>query len=246
MIPRMGYGPQRVSFGPAITRMVKILIIINVVIFLWQSLASLVGSFEVIQIFGLTPYLVLRRLFLWQLGTYLFLHGDLWHIFFNMFALWMFGSELERYWGPKAFLKFYFVTGVGAGVLSVLADPSGMSPTIGASGAVYGILMAYGMMFPERQVYLYFLFPVKVKYFVGVLGLIAFFSSLNAPGSTIAHVAHLGGMIFAFLYLKGWLSLGGIRQSYYRWKLGRMKSKFKVYKKESTPSDRKKDDFWIN
>ncbi len=241
----MAYGPQRVSFGPTITRMVKLLIIVNVAVFLWQSLADLAGGYGVIKIFGLTPYLVVHKLFLWQLGTYLFLHGGIGHIFFNMFALWMFGSELERYWGPRAFLKFYFVTGIGAGFLSVLADPSGTAPTIGASGAIYGVLMAYGMMFPNRYVYLYFLFPVKVKYFVGVLGLIAFFSSLSAPGSTIAHVAHLGGMMVAFFYLKGWLSLSGIKRVYYRWRLKRLRSRFRVFDREE-PRRKKDDDFWIN
>ena len=245
MILAMGYGPNRVSIGPAITRMVKLLIIANVAVFLWQTLADLAGGYGVIQIFGLTPYLVVRKLYLWQLATYLFLHGGLGHIFFNMFALWMFGSELERYWGPRAFLKFYLVTGVGAGILSVLADPLGLAPTIGASGAIYGVLMAYGMMFPNRYVYLYFLVPIKVKYFVGVLGLIAFFSSLNAPGSTIAHVAHLGGMVVAFLYLKGWLSFSGVKQAYYRWKLKRMRGKFKVHDRDDPPR-RKDDDFWIN
>jgi membrane associated rhomboid family serine protease len=225
--------------------MVKILIIANVAVFLWQSLASLAGGSEIIQIFGLTPYLVLRKLFLWQLITYLFLHGDLWHIFFNMFALWMFGSELERYWGQKAFLKYYFVTGIGAGLLSVVADPSGVAPTIGASGAIYGILLAYGMMFPERHVYLYFLFPIKVKYFVAVLGLIAFISSLGAPGSTVAHVAHLGGMIFGFLYLRGGLSLSGLKQRYYQRKLKRMRDRFRVYDRKEEPP-RRDDDFWIH
>jgi len=241
----MAYGPQRVSFGPTITRMVKLLIIVNAAVFLWESLADLAGGYGVIKIFGLTPYLVVHKLFLWQLGTYLFLHGGIGHIFFNMFALWMFGSELEKYWGPQAFLKFYFVTGIGAGVLSVLADPSGTAPTIGASGAIYGVLMAYGMMFPNRYVYLYFLFPVKVKYFVGVLGLIAFFSSLSAPGSTIAHVAHLGGMMVAFFYLKGWLSFSGIKRSYYRWRLKRLRGRFKVFDREE-PRRKKDEDFWIN
>jgi membrane associated rhomboid family serine protease len=244
MIGAMAYygGGQRVSFGPQITRMVKYLVVINALIFIWQSLA---GSLEITRIFGLTPYLVIAKLFLWQVFTYLFLHGDFWHVFFNMFALWMFGSELERHWGGRQFLKFYFVTGMGAGLLSIIVDPFSTTPTIGASGSVYGILMAYGMMFPERHVYLYFLFPVKVKYFVGVLGVLAFVSALGSPGSTIAHVAHLGGMVFGFLYLRGWLSLSGVRQSYYRWKLKRMRSRFKVYEREE-PKPPRDDDYWIN
>lgn len=241
--PRGSY----LTIGPGLTPMVRWLVLINAAVFFWQILAGIVGSGQIIQIFGLTPYLFLTQLFLWQVVTYLFLHGDFWHIFFNMFALWMFGSELERYWGSRTFLKFYFITGVGAGLLSVIFDPFSLAPTIGASGAIYGILMAYGMMFPERYVYLYFLFPVKVKYFVAVLGLIAFVSALSSPGSTVAHVAHLGGMVFAFFFLKGWLSLSTLRQSYYRWRLKRMRDRFKVYESErSTRERRREDDFWIN
>jgi membrane associated rhomboid family serine protease len=244
IIGPMAYGPayHRVSFGPRITRIVKYLVVANVLVFLWQRLAG----FEIIRIFGLTPALVFGKLFLWQFVTYLFLHGDFWHIFLNMFVLWMFGSELERTWGERAFLRYYFITGVGAGLFSALSDPSSLAPTIGASGAVYGILMAYGLMFPNRYVYLYFLFPVKVKYFVAVLGLLAFIATLGSPGSTIAHVAHLGGMVVGFLYLRGWLSFSGVRQAYFRWRLRRMRSKFKVH--YGPPRERRKDDddFWIN
>jgi membrane associated rhomboid family serine protease len=187
--------------------------------------------------------MVFTSLAVWQFVTYLFLHGGFWHVFWNMFALWMFGSDLERHWGSRQFLKFYLVAGVGAGVLSVILAPTSTVPTIGASGSIYGILLAYGMMFPNRLVYLYFLFPVKVKYFVAVLGALAFFSALGSPGSTVAHVAHLGGMIFGFLYLKGWLSISGARQSYHRWRVNRMRERFRVYENERR---KKEDDFWIN
>lgn len=236
----MSYGSYRVTIGPTLTPMVKYLVITCALVFLLQKIGA---EREMTLIFGLTPNLVLQKLFIWQLVTYLFLHGNFWHILFNMFALWMFGCELERYWGREEFFKFFLVSGMGAGVLSILFNPASQVPTIGASGAVYGILMAYGMMFPERMVYLYFLFPVKVKYFVAVLGLIAFLSALGSPGSTIAHVAHLGGMVFAFLYLKKWLSLSGLRQIYYRWKLKRMRKRFQVYDSERR---KKEDDFWIH
>jgi membrane associated rhomboid family serine protease len=226
--------------------MVKYLVIANVVVFLWHSVAGSAGGREIIQIFGLTPYFIVTKLFIWQLVTYLFLHGDFWHIFFNMFALWMFGCELERNWGEREFLKFYFVTGIGAGLFSVLADPFSTVPTIGASGSVYGILMAFGLMFPNRYIHLYFIFPVKVKYFVAVLGILTFVSTLSTSGSTISHIAHLGGMVVAFLYLRGWLSVSGIRQAYYRWRLKRMRSRFKVYRNETKKRERKEDDFWIN
>ena len=229
-----------VTIGPTLTPIVKYLVIANAVAFLWSSLAGA----EIIAILGLTPALFLGKLFLWQGATYLFLHGGFFHLFWNMLVLWMFGAELERYLGGRRFLHFYFVTGVGAGLLSVAVSPFSPIPIIGASGAVYGILMAYGMLFPERYVYLYFLFPVKVKYFVAVVGLLAFFSSLNASGGTIAHTAHLGGMVFAFLFLKGWLSPGRIRQSYFRWRMQRLRRRFKVYEGEKKPSPR--DDYWIN
>jgi membrane associated rhomboid family serine protease len=235
----MAYGRGYVSMGPSLTPIVKYLVIINVIIFLFQGL---LGRW-VITYFGLTPYMVFTSLAVWQFVTYLFLHGGFWHVFWNMFALWMFGSDLERHWGSRQFLKFYLVAGVGAGVLSVILAPTSTVPTIGASGSIYGILLAYGMMFPNRLVYLYFLFPVKVKYFVAVLGALAFFSALGSPGSTVAHVAHLGGMIFGFLYLKGWLSISGARQSYHRWRVNRMRERFRVYENERR---KKEDDFWIN
>ncbi|MDA2936878.1 rhomboid family intramembrane serine protease [Acidobacteria bacterium AH-259-A15] len=237
----MRYGPRSyVTMGPTLTPMVKKLVIVSAATFLLQGL----GAYEeMLEYFGLIPYLVLSKLHLWRIGTYLFLHGGFWHLFWNMFALWMFGCELERYWGSREFLRFFLITGIGAGLLSILFQPFSLVPTIGASGAIYGILMAYGMMFPERLVYLYFLFPVKVKYFVGFLGAITFFSAFSSPGGPIAHMAHVGGMVFAFLYLKGWLSISGIRQAYYRWRLRRMRRRFKVYDSEER---KREDDFWIN
>ena len=235
----MRFGPgYQVRIGPVLTPMVKYLIIGCGLTFLYQWAAgpSLFG------IFGLIPNLVLASLYIWQLGTYLFLHADFWHLFVNMFTLWMFGPELERYWGSRQFLRFFLVTGIGAGLLSVVVDPKGVVPIIGASGSIYGFLMAYGMMFPNRRIYLYFLLPVKVKYFVAVIGVMAFYSAMKSPGSTIAHVAHLGGMIFAFLYLKRWLSLGAVRQAYHRWKLKRMRSRFRVMDEEKR---NRKDDYWI-
>ena len=116
-------------------------------------------------------------------------------------------------------------------------------PTIGASGSVYGVLLAYGLLFPERIVYLYFLFPVKVKYFISFLFVAAFLSALGSSGSGIDHVAHLGGGLFAYLYLKGFLSWKKVREHYNRWRLQRLRRKFKVYENKRRKRD---DDFWIN
>jgi membrane associated rhomboid family serine protease len=242
-----------VTIGPRLTPMVKYIVIACVAAFLLQIPAP---RFMLLA-FGLTPLRVIQDFFVWQPFTYLFLHAGGLHLLFNMFGLWMFGSELETYWGSRKFLGFFFFTGVGAGILSILMHPWSPVPTIGASGAVYGVLMAYGMMFPDRMVYLNFLLPVKVKYFVAVLGAIAFLSAFFATGTAVDHFAHLGGMFFAFLYMKGWTTPGRIRESYYRWRLRRMERRFRVYeggRKDRSPGPdrpyrnkrRKEDDYWIN
>jgi hypothetical protein len=115
----------------------------------------------------------------------------------------MFGSEMESIWGSRGFLKYYFITGVGSGIIwLVLNINNPFSVLIGASGAIYGVLLAYGLMFPNRKVFIYFLFPIKVKYFVLLLGVIAFISSIGDTGSNISHLTHLSGMLIGFIYLK--------------------------------------------
>ncbi len=193
-------------FPPAI----KWLMILNVAAFLGPRVFYLnLGLIN--AVFGLVPAYVFGKFFIWQFVTYMFLHGGTWHLFMNMFILWMFGAELEREWGTREFLKFFFITGIGAGfinfVFGVFNPVSSHIPVIGASGAIYGILVAYAILFPERRVYLYFLIPVKVKFLVIFLIVIEFLSTYRADG--IAHFAHLGGALFGFLYLrKNW-----------RWKL---------------------------
>ncbi|HEV8131409.1 MAG TPA: rhomboid family intramembrane serine protease [Acidobacteriota bacterium] len=226
----------QVSFGPPITPAVKYLIIANVVVYLMQQLAP-----EMLMMFGLSPLLVTHKFFFWQLGTYLFLHGPFTHILFNMFGLWMFGSDLERYWGPRFFLRYYFLTGIGAGLLSVIVNPTSPQVTIGASGAIYGVLLAYGMMFPNRMLLLYFIVPIKAKYFVTGLGVVAFISALQAPGGPIAHLAHLGGMLFGLIYLKGWISPLLWRGKYQQWRMQRLRRKFQVYQR-----DRNDDDYTVH
>jgi membrane associated rhomboid family serine protease len=192
------YRP-RLGFGGMLTPMVKSLLIINGIVFLLEYIT---GGGEMIYILGLVPRFIVQRFFIWQFFTYMFLHGGFWHLFLNMFILWMFGSEIERYWGSRQFLKYYFITGVGAGLLSCLTSINSTSPTIGASGAIYGILVAYGMMFPNRPVYVYFLLPVKAKHFVIFLAIMELLASRGYASSGIAHFAHLGGMLVGYLYLK--------------------------------------------
>lgn len=140
----------------------------------------------------------------WQLVSYMFLHGGIGHIFFNLFALWMFGQSIENFWGTKRFTVFYFLTGIGAAILHMFIGGGG-APTIGASGAVYGILLAFGMMFPNREIMLLFPpIPMKAKYFVAIFGVIELISGISRTDSGVAHFAHLGGMLVGFLLIKYW------------------------------------------
>lgn len=222
------------AFGPGpITFAVKWIIIANVVMFV-----ATVLDHRLIGWLGLTPELVIERGYIWQLATYMFLHGGIFHILFNMLALWMFGAELERIWGTRQFLKFYFVTGIGAGALTVVFStlPFGFaqqvqhSIVIGASGAIYGLLLAYALYFPDRPIYMYFVFPIPAKIFVAIMGAIAFFSSLSETGGT-ANATHLGGLIVGYLFLKGARihPLSELKYRYLKWKINRVRKKFDVY-----------------
>jgi membrane associated rhomboid family serine protease len=194
-------------------------------------------------VLGLIPAAVVRNLWLWQLATYMFLHGGVLHILFNMLALWMFGTELEHLWGTRFFLKFYFVTGIGAGLLTTLfsllpfgfAQSLQQSVVIGASGAIYGLLLAYAMYFPDRPIYMYFVFPIPAKIFVFIMGAIAFYSSMSDAGGGVANATHLGGLLIGYLYLKsarkGGRSdpLAELKYRYLKWKINRLRKKFDVY-----------------
>ncbi|MBI5374841.1 MAG: rhomboid family intramembrane serine protease [Candidatus Schekmanbacteria bacterium] len=190
-------GGYRYSFGGSLTPAVKSLIYINAGFFLLQTFTK----DKILFIFGLIPKLVIGELYVWQLFTYQFLHGGLFHILFNMLALWMFGSDLERRWGSGFFMKYYFLCAIWAGISSTAFTPSSMVPIIGASGAVYGILLAYGLLYPDRTILMYFVFPMKMRYFLILIGGIEFFSTISATNAGVAHIAHLGGMIFGYIYL---------------------------------------------
>ena len=152
---------------------------------------------------GLIPAKVLS-LELWRLFTYQFLHGSFFHILFNLFALWMFGKEIEWSWGTKEFLKFYFTCILGAAVVNTIFEPSAMTPVIGASGGIYGLLVAVALLYPSAVIYLYGIIPLQAKHFVILIGIFEFFASFHGTGSTIARFAHLGGMLTGFVYLKSY------------------------------------------
>jgi membrane associated rhomboid family serine protease len=223
------------SFGPgALTPVVRALIVVNVGAYLLSLLAP---GIEIPL--GLIPAAVVQRLWIWQPVTYMFLHGGLLHILFNMLALWMFGVELERIWGSAFFLKYYMVAGLGAAATTIgvsllpfaFADAMYVAVTIGASGAVYGLLLAYGLYFPDRPIYIYAIFPIPAKYFVIIMGAISFLSSVSGTDGGVAHAAHLGGLLTGYLYLKTGRGrpLLELRYRWSKWWMSRARRKFDVH-----------------
>jgi membrane associated rhomboid family serine protease len=227
------------SFPPG----VKWLIIVNVAVYIFNFFFfdSFLGG--VLLACNLVPFDVAHRAEIWQLVTYMFLHGSITHILFNMLALWMFGAAVEQTWGTRRFLQYYFICGIGAGVCVVLANMAFGNPAervIGASGAIYGLLLAFGMLFPEQEILFMFLFPIKAKYAVMIFGAIAFLGSFQA--GPISNLAHLGGMLVGFIYIRQQFStrrrsrvtkpsfsaVGWWRE----YKMQRAKKKFQVYMKK--------------
>ena len=185
------------------TRTVKTLIIINVGVFI---LIHLTPNFAWLNFFGLVPSFVFGKFRIWQLATYMFLHAGLWHLVLNMLMLWFFAPAIERHWGRREFLFYYFFTGIGAGLCSFIMAFRSTIPVIGASGAIFGILVAYAIMFPETIILFFFIFPMKIKHAVLVLAGINLLGALSSPNAGIAYFAHLGGGLFGYLYLKSeWL-----------------------------------------
>lgn len=197
MSRQFGHGPLDFRSMPQV---IKALVITNAAVFV---LSMVVGG-EFTRLFGLVPTRVIHDRWVWQPFTYLFLHGNFFHLLFNLFALWMFGMPVIANWGPREFLKYFMLTGVGAGLVSVAAAPSSASVIIGASGAVYGLLVAFAMLFPEAVVYLYFFFPIKAKHMAILFGLMEFFAGASAANPASARVAHLSGMVIGYVYIRWW------------------------------------------
>lgn len=231
----------------------KWLLIVNISIFVLSYILQASGASSFLQNFALVPAQVVQTFAIWQLVTYMFLHAGIGHILWNMLGLWMFGAEIERLWGTRKFLQFYFLCGIAAGVTVVIMAYlfSGVNTsTVGASGAIYGILMAYGLMFPDRTILFGFLFPIKSKYFVMIIGAILFLQSYTATvggrSGSIAVIAHLGGLAAGYLFLRGKQLRVQVREpvtaSIRDWKLRRAKKKFQVYLQKQK-SDR---DPWVH
>lgn len=226
------------TFGPgAITPAVRALIYANVGVFL---LAFFFAE-PIVSLFGLSPAAVFEGGRLWQLGTYLFVHdpGSFGHILFNMLSLWMFGVELERRWGTTRFVKYYLVTGIGAGISTLLfsllpfdiARATYGATTIGASGAIYGLLFAWALLFPDRQILFMFLFPLKARIAVLIMGAIAFLSAVGGRNSGVAEATHLSGLLVGWLYLKGPADMQlEIKYRLTRWRMARLRKRFDVHR----------------
>ena len=214
------YRPRGFGGFSLFPPVIKNLLIINAIVFFFQVIGeqiSVGGGLTLSQV--LTKYFALIPIngivvgsngiepivwnFLpWQLITYQFMHGGFSHILFNLFALWMFGMEIENLWGSKKFLYFYLLCGVVGGLFQLFVAPllgMGGGPTIGASGAIFGVLIAFGMLFPDRPIYLYFLIPIRAKYLIGFL-IVLNILWLNDP-SNVAYLAHLGGALAGFLFI---------------------------------------------
>ncbi|MBV9304024.1 MAG: rhomboid family intramembrane serine protease [Acidobacteriaceae bacterium] len=234
----------------------KWLLIVNTGLFVLFILAGQLAERQlglVVDYLGLVPAQVVHRFAIWQLVTYMFVHSGFSHILWNMLALWMFGAQIERLWGTPRFLRFYFTCGVFAALtVIVCAYIFGGTNimTVGSSGAIYGILVAYGLMFPDQTVLFGFLIPIKSKYFVMIIGgivfLQAYMGTVGGKGSGVAVVAHLGGLVAGYLLLRGnrlrSQIVRPISASYRDWKLRRARRQFEVYRRKHN-SDR---DRWVH
>jgi membrane associated rhomboid family serine protease len=211
----------------------KWLILVNVVVFVLDFLAGPTVHSALMAFFALTAEGAVKNFLVWQIFTYMFLHGGFTHLLFNMLTLWFFGTQLERDWGTRRFLKYYFLCGMAAGVCVLVANLLTRDvPTIGASGAIFGVLVAFAVLYPNQTVLMNFLFPIKAKYMVMIYAGIELLLTIRPGQSGISTIAHLGGMAFGFVYLKGRLpriKLPDMQGAYRQWKLQRAKRKFQVY-----------------
>lgn len=237
--PTRPYGAGGFGGVPQVTPMNRTLMIVCGSVWLVQLVLRLAAQVDLAPWLGLVPQFVVRG-FVWQPFTYLFLHStfDIFHLLFNLLMLWMIGGELERYWGSRRYLIYFFVCGVGAGLFVVaqglLLDVAGV--TIGASGAIYGLILAYGLVFSDRVILFMMIFPMRARTLAIVLFAVAFLSNLSRPQGGISHVAHLGGMVVGWLYLKRAWRVGDLVREI-RWRVRRRRLRVMA------PKD---DDRWLH
>ena len=223
----IGPGPM----GPA----VRTILFANIGMYV----LTLFAARTVVFWLGLTPEAVLERGRVWQLATYLFVHStDPMHILINMLMLWMFGVELERRWGTRAFTTYYAITGIGAGVGVVLAallpfasaQEAYTIPTVGASGAIFGLMLAWALVFPDRQILFMMIFPLPARVFVAIMGALQFLYAFRAVGNGVSNVAHLSGLLIGYLYLRGPRNLRlEFQYRLTKWRMERMRRRFGIH-----------------
>ena len=228
---RLQFTPSEAAYKPQLfTDAIKILISINIIVYIFQSLAGKEDIF--FRLFGLVPSAFISELMLWQPFTYMFFHAPFYssigisHILLNMLGLWVFGRELEQAWGKKKFLKYYFLTGIGSGLITFFFQMNSSNPVIGASGAVYGILLAYGVSYPNRMLYIWGLIPIRSMWLVVIMGSIAFFGLLGKADG-VSHVTHISGMLIGYALLKNKWSISDVLFS-----LRKKTIEFQVQRKE--------------
>jgi membrane associated rhomboid family serine protease len=260
---RSGIRSYRVSFNFYITPGVQLLLITTFAVFFLQVVirvfAGPLAHQKMLMWFGLVPSAVFPLFRIWQPFTYLFLHDptDFLHVLVNMFFLWMFGRELELVWGKARFIRYYFLTGVGAGLIEVLVKtvPTFFGrapfdvPTIGASGAIFGIFAACAILFPERQVRIFFLpILISMRAFVLTLAALEFFLPLilRSAGDNVSHICHLGGMLVGWLYLRRGSFLYNVRNSVSDWQYRRNRKRFEVYINKHRKEPPSRPDNWVN
>jgi membrane associated rhomboid family serine protease len=255
-----GYG-YRFDLGSYFPPAIKAICIACTSVFLLQELSRLLlgapGWNFWLAWFGLVPSAVTHG-FIWQLFTYLFLHGGIFHILLNLLFLCMFGADIERSWGARRFFTYFTICGVGAALINVVVKSLlvtwGISsaaslqvPTIGASGAIYGVLLAAAILMPHRQVWVFPLpVTVSMRVFIIVMGAIEFFGTIGESGDNVSHVCHLGGMLVGYIYLRRGSFLYNFRNYFSDLKRKRLKRKFEVYVRDHQEKPPSNPDNWVN
>lgn len=255
------FGAPRIRFDwrSFITPAVKYLVIACSAVFLVQTLAAILITPDptswINHQFGLVPLGPIPGLRIWQPVTYIFLHGGLFHLLLNMLFLWMFGRDLEQVWGRTRFLNYFFLCGIGAGIISVLVKVLPMTwghrpsdvPTIGASGAIFGILIANAILFPDRRIWIFPLpITIPMRPYVAAMAAIEFFGTLGSGGDGIGHLCHLGGMLVGWLYLRRGSFLYRVRNEVADWQYRRNRKRFQVYMKKHHEEPPSRPDHWVN
>jgi membrane associated rhomboid family serine protease len=258
MVTSYRYRNYRFRWRQWITPAIQTLLIANTAVLLVEFLIREIGGsgaeYAVYTWLGLVPWEFVHG-WVWQPFTYLFLHGGFWHLFWNMLFLWMFGCDLERQWGQRRFYAYYFITGVGAGLVTVLVkmlmDPHGVGsatiPTIGASGSVYGVITAAALLFPEREVWL-FPFPISIpmKFYAIIMGAIEFFGTIGMSGDGVAHLTHLSAIFVGWFYLRRSSMLFRVRNRYSDWRVQRNRRRYEVYVRRHRGRPPSHPDDWAN